>query len=101
MVIVLPGIEGETINLGAGEEVRIGDLAEMIIRLVGRPARIEVEAERLRPVKSEVGRLLADNRLAREKLGWAPQVGLPEGLRLTVAWIREHLDHYQPGHYQI
>jgi len=95
------GIEGETINLGAGEEVRIGDLAEMIISQVGRPVRIEVDTERLRPVKSEVGRLLADNRLAREKLGWTPLVGLPEGLGLTIAWIREHLDHYQPGHYQI
>jgi NAD dependent epimerase/dehydratase len=96
-----PRIEGETINLGTGQEVCIGDLAEMIMQLVGRSVQIEVDAERLRPVKSEVGRLLSDNRLAREKLNWAPEVGLAQGLALTINWIRQHLNHYQVGEYQI
>jgi NAD dependent epimerase/dehydratase len=95
-----PGVDGEVFNLGSGSEVRIGELAQTIIDLVGRPVRIEVDAERLRPEKSEVQRLLSDNRLANERLGWTPQVSLPQGLSNTLEWIRLHLNNYQPGKYQ-
>jgi len=95
-----PGIEGQTFNLGAGSEVRIADLAQQIIQLTGRPIQIEVEAERLRPEKSEVQRLLSDNHRARERLGWEPAISLDQGLRETFRWIHAHLDLYQPGIYQ-
>lgn len=96
-----PGIEGQTFNLGAGSEIQIGELAKQVIRLAGRPVKIELDEDRLRPVKSEVQRLLSDNRLARQRLGWEPQVSLEQGLVETIAWIREHLDLYQPGTYTI
>ncbi len=96
-----PGVEGETFNLGFGREVRIGDLAELILAQVGRSVRIEVDTERLRPEKSEVQRLLSDNRLARQRLGWEPSVSLPDGLQQTIAWIRQHLDFYRPGVYTV
>jgi NAD dependent epimerase/dehydratase len=95
-----PVIEGRTFNLGSGSEVRIADLVQQIIHLVGQPLHIRVEAERLRPEKSEVQRLLSDNRLAREQLKWEPQIDLEQGLTETIAWIRAHLHLYQPGHYQ-
>jgi dTDP-glucose 4,6-dehydratase len=96
-----PGVEGETFNLGSGGEVRIGDLARQVIELIGRSVRIEVDAARLRPEKSEVQRLLADNRLALERLGWAPHVLLAQGLAQTIDWVRQHLDAYQSGRYQV
>jgi NAD dependent epimerase/dehydratase len=96
-----PGVEGNTFNLGTGREVSIGELAGEILRQVGRPVRIEVDPARLRPEKSEVQRLLSDNNLAGERLGWQPQVGLQEGLRRTIAWVRDHLDFYEPGRYQV
>ena len=96
-----PGIEGMTINLGTGREVSILELANTIIRLSGRSPRIEIDPERLRPVKSEVGRLLSDNRLALETLGWQPTVDLEEGLQLTIVWIAANLKRYRPGTYQI
>jgi NAD dependent epimerase/dehydratase len=95
------GVEGETFNLGTGTEVRIGELAEMILSIVGRPVRIQVEEVRLRPEKSEVQRLLADNSLARQRLGWQPQVSLQAGLERSVDWIRRHLDLYRPDEYQV
>jgi dTDP-glucose 4,6-dehydratase len=94
-----PSVEGETFNLGFGREVRISDLAEMIISQVGKPVRIEVDTQRLRPEKSEVQRLLSDSHLARQRLGWEPSVGLMDGLQQTIAWIRQHLDLYRPGVY--
>ena len=96
-----PGVEGETLNLGSGSEVRIDDLAQTIIAQVNRPVRIEIDPARLRPEKSEVQRLLSDNTLARLRLGWKPQVDLETGLARTIAWIQDHLDYYQPSQYQI
>jgi NAD dependent epimerase/dehydratase len=97
----VPGIEGETINLGTGTEVSIGDLAQAIIDQMDQPVRIEVDLARLRPEKSEVQRLLSDNTLARQRLGWSPQVDLETGLARTIAWIKEHLDYYRPSQYQV
>lgn len=96
-----PGVEGQTFNLGSGGEVSVGDLARQIIELIGRPVRIEVEAQRLRPQNSEVQRLLSDNRRARERLQWKPQVALKDGLAATIAWIRENLGRYQPEKYTV
>lgn len=94
-------VDGCTFNLGTGEAVSIGDLSERIIQKVGTQAQVEVDAARLRPKKSEVQRLLSDNSLARERLGWEPIVPLDDGLDKTISWIRENLDHYRVGTYEI
>lgn len=97
---------GQTINLGTGTEVSIGQLTELILDILDSDAvqyrpRVEVEQGRLRPEKSEVQRLLSDNSKARELLGWQPQVDLHEGLRRTIQWVRDNLDRFDPGTYQI
>jgi NAD dependent epimerase/dehydratase len=95
-----PGVEGVIFNLGVGQEIRVGDLAKMIIHKVNRPVEIVVKSERLRPEKSEVLRLISDNRLAREKLGWKPRIPLEQGLDLAIAWISKNIADYQPDIYQ-
>lgn len=92
---------GTVINAGSGHEVAIGELAQTVVDTLKRPIPIVVDGARLRPSRSEVKRLLADNRLAKELLGWEPEVGLDEGIKRTVAWIATHLDRYQLGKYQI
>jgi len=94
------GIHGLVVNLGAGREVRIGDLADLIIRIIGRPVGIELDPARLRPGKSEVMRLLSDNRLARTRLGWEPRVSLEDGLPETIDWVQDHLPLYRVGEYE-
>ncbi len=96
-----PDVAGREINLGTGDDISVGELAETIIRLVGRPVEIAVETERLRPEKSEVMRLLSDNGLARRLLGWEPVYSFEEGLRETIAWIGDHPDFYRVGRYEI
>jgi nucleoside-diphosphate-sugar epimerase len=54
----------------------------------------------LRPERSEVRRLLSDNSLARDALGWQPQVSFDQGLNQTISWIETHLDQYQKGRYE-
>jgi NAD dependent epimerase/dehydratase len=95
------GIEGETFNLGTGNEVSVRDLAHKIITLIGRPAEIILDPARLRPEKSEVERLLSDNRRAVERLDWQPRINLTEGLRRTIEWVKAHPDRYRPEQYQV
>lgn len=90
---------GKTINLGSGREISIGDLVNLIIRLMGGEARIESDDERVRPINSEVERLLADNALATDILAWRPAVTLENGLQTTIDWIRDHLDRYKSTRY--
>jgi dTDP-glucose 4,6-dehydratase len=92
---------GRTINLGNGQEISVGDLAAMIIDIIGSDSEIVSEEARLRPVASEVERLLADNSLAAELLDWAPKVSLREGLEKTVDWLREWQHLYRSDRYVV
>lgn len=98
---------GEVINFGSNFEISIGDTVEMIAEVMGVKVEIETEDTRLRPEKSEVERLWADNTKARDLLGWAPAYGGKDGLRRglleTVRWFAEpaNLAGYKAGRYNI
>jgi len=92
---------GEEINLGNSATISIGDLCAKIFKILGKSPRIVTESQRMRPEKSEVLRLHASNKKAKEKIGWEPQVSLDEGLRSTIEWISEHLDLYKPDQYTV
>jgi NAD dependent epimerase/dehydratase len=94
------GVEGETFNLGTGQEVSMGTVANEIIQKVGKTTKIEIDEKRLRPEKSEVQRLLSNNQLAQSRLNWQPVVSLTEGLDRTIDWIRDHQNFFRPGVYE-
>jgi len=83
------GAVGRDVNLGVGEEISIGDLAENLIVATGSNARIVSDAERLRPERSEVERLVSDNSLARELAAWTPEVSFSIGIAETVEWFSD------------
>lgn len=84
---------GETVNLGSGFEISIGETAALIAEVMGREIEIESEERRLRPAASEVERLWASTEKMRRLTGWAPAYGGREGFRRglaeTVAWFAE------------
>ncbi|MGE5112263.1 MAG: GDP-mannose 4,6-dehydratase [Acidobacteriaceae bacterium] len=92
---------GRVINLGTGTEISIGELAKTICSLAGTRCEIIQDDHRVRPAGSEVERLCADNRVARELLGWSPQVSLREGLQRTMEWVRTNLGLYRVGVYAV
>ena len=92
---VTPGIEGDTIQLGTGVAVSIGELFEASCRALGVAAKVKEDARRLRPDGSEVLVLLSDPARAKEKLGWTPHTSLEDGLRRTAEWLRGNLDKYR------
>ena len=95
------GVVGETINLGTGREISIGELVDTIMGLTGRQVKVKNEAIRMRPRASEVDRLLSDNSKAKKTLGWEPQTSLEEGLKQTIAWVKSNPDMFSPGKYAI
>jgi NAD dependent epimerase/dehydratase len=96
-----PGVEGDVFNLGTGQEISVGDIAERILAVLGLELPIvEVEA-RLRPPNSEVERLVADHSKAEKLLGWRPLVEFDQGLRRTIDWMRDALDRYKPSIYNV
>ncbi|MFD1020655.1 NAD-dependent 4,6-dehydratase LegB [Thalassobacillus hwangdonensis] len=82
---------GEVINLGSNFEVSIGDTAQLIAEAAGTTLEIEVEDDRLRPEKSEVERLWAENAKAKRLLDWEPayggRAGFKRGLKETIDWF--------------
>ncbi|AET66049.1 nucleoside-diphosphate-sugar epimerase [Desulfosporosinus orientis DSM 765] len=92
---------GKAINIGSGREISIGQLAQIVQNTVQSNAKIVFERGRVRPRRSEVSRLLADNSLAKKTIGWEPRVSLEEGINLTVVWIAAHMNRFHIGKYQI
>jgi UDP-glucose 4-epimerase len=68
------------INIGSGQEVSIRELAAHVVRVTDKQVSILYNPS----VSGGVSRLVADVRLARDLLGWAPHTSLEDGLRLTL-----------------
>lgn len=98
---------GEVVNIGSNYEISIGDTVRLIAEAMGADVEIETEEIRLRPEKSEVERLWADNAKARALFGWEPRYGGREGLKRglaeTAAWFADpaNLRHYKTDLYAV
>lgn len=76
---------GDLVNLGYGEETRIGDLGRQVLAATGRTdLQVQFEAER----PGDVPRLWVDPAKLRAATGWRPRTPLAEGLRLTLDYYR-------------
>lgn len=80
-------------NLGGFPPVSLRDLAEALVAANGGGRYVvqDFPAER---AKIDIGSYVADDSRFREATGWAPKVGLAEGLRRTLDWFRPRLDRY-------
>ena len=94
---------GKEINIATGHEVSMGQLAETLIARINPEARVVSDEQRLRPEKSEVNRLLGDNRLITELTGWLPRFDLEAGLDATIEWFRtgNHMQGYKTDIYNV
>ncbi len=94
-------VVGETINIGTGKDISIGELVKLVGTVTGKSVSVEEEAQRVRPERSEVVRLQCENHKARELLDWEPQVELADGLEKTLAWFsdKNNLSLYQSDRY--
>ncbi len=76
---------GEIVNVGTGSDLSIAELAALIARVVGFGGRIEQDTSK------PDGTLLRRSDISRLRgLGWAPKIGLEEGITSTYRWYVEH-----------
>jgi nucleoside-diphosphate-sugar epimerase len=80
---------GQTFNLCSARGVSLRQVASIVEKLMV-PLRIKYGALPYR--RGEAWRLVGDNSLAREILGWEPKVVLEEGLAVTIEWYKRMLD---------
>ena len=74
------------VNIGSEEMVTINRLAEMTMGIAGKKLKLKhIEGP------AGVRGRNSDNKLIREKLGWAPSRKLEEGLAKTYQWIQEQV----------
>src|SRR6185437_13004105 len=76
--------EEETLNVGAGYDITIAELAQTIMRVVDLKARLQFDRSKPDGTPRKLmdsGRLLA--------MGWKPTTSLEEGLRKLYAWFLE------------
>ncbi|MBY0518467.1 MAG: NAD-dependent 4,6-dehydratase LegB [Bacteriovoracaceae bacterium] len=83
---------GKCVNIGSNSEISIKDLFEKIKKITNSQCELAVDKTRIRPEKSEVYRLLADNALIKEIAGYIPEFGLDRGLEETVKWFSDPIN---------
>jgi NAD dependent epimerase/dehydratase len=90
---------GQVVNVGSGSAISIGELANVILRLMGVEREIVTDEQRIRPEKSEVLTLLCDPRKAAAVAGWRPRHTLEQGLAATIEFVRQHATRFRPDVY--
>lgn len=79
-----PQVEG--INLGADEEITIGDLARLIVQVSGRNVEIRIDSSK----PDGQPRRCCDTTLAKQLIGFVPRMRFEEGLHRTIEWYRKN-----------
>ena len=98
---------GEVVNFGSNFEISIADIVALIAEQMNVKIEITADIERMRPAKSEVERLWADNSKAKKLFGWSPAFagrdGLARGIQETISWFAqpENLRHYKSDVYNV
>jgi len=85
--------DGKVFNLGSTEVVSLKALAELLLAVHGK-GRFEVVPFPAERKAIDIGDYYSDFGKIRGELGWAPKVGLREGLERTLRYYAEHGARY-------
>ncbi|HNX51226.1 MAG TPA: dTDP-glucose 4,6-dehydratase [Thermoanaerobaculaceae bacterium] len=92
-LLAQPGVEGETFNIGAGNELDVLTMTGAILELLGKPGSL------VRHVEDRPGhdrRYALDSTKLTRLTGWRPTVPFDEGIRQTVEWYRANEAWWRP-----
>lgn len=92
---------GEEINIATQTEISIGDLAKELICQINPRARVVCDQQRLRPINSEVNRLLGSNQKIKKLTNWESKYTFSEGISETIEFFRKNLNRYKTEIYNI
>jgi dTDP-glucose 4,6-dehydratase len=86
-------VEGETFNIGAGNELDVLTITDTILGLLGKPRSL------VRHVEDRPGhdrRYAVDSSKLTRRTGWKPQQAFEDGIRQTVEWYRANEAWWRP-----
>jgi dTDP-glucose 4,6-dehydratase len=92
-LLLHPGVEGETFNIGAGHELDVLTITGTLLELLGKPANL------IRHVEDRPGhdrRYAVDCSKLTRLTGWTPSISFAEGIRQTVEWFRANTAWWRP-----
>jgi len=94
---------GEEVNISSNYEISIGDVLQLIAKIMNVDLAIFEETERLRPKKSEVFRLWGDNTKMSNLTGFKTEYSIEAGLRETIEWFTKqgNLSSYKADIYNV
>jgi UDP-glucose 4-epimerase len=81
-----PSASGRVFNIGTGRSVSLNQVLQMLQTTSGKSLETKYEP----PREGDIRDSLADIQLAKEFLGYEPQVAFEEGLERTFAWYQAH-----------
>ena len=87
LLLDFPGIEGETFNIGARNELDVLAITGTLLGLLGKPQSL------VRFVEDRPGhdrRYAVDSSKLTRVTGWQPRIAFADGIRQTVEWYRAH-----------
>jgi NAD dependent epimerase/dehydratase len=96
-----PNSNGEVISVGTGVGFTVGEIVDIIQKIVGTNKLVVEDSARIRPENSEVFKLICDNRKAKELLNWQPNTSMQEGLVHAVGFIRSNFSKFDSNKYTI
>ena len=88
-----PGIEGETFNIGAQQELDVMTITETILRLLGASRGL------IRHVEDRPGhdrRYAVDSSKLTRITGWKPEIPFEQGIQETVRWFQANESWWRP-----
>ncbi len=91
--VLLRGKVGETYHVGSGIEASIMEIADLVLKILGKPASLK-EIVPDRPGHDR--RYLLDSSKLRSQLGWAPEISWEDGLSRTVEWYAANRAWWEP-----
>ena len=92
---------GEVTNLATGKGHSVGQMIDLVKRLVGCNLPVLEEASRLRPESSEVTRLIGSAQKAEKLTGWKPRISLEEGIAQSIPWFRNRKESSADSFYRV
>jgi dTDP-L-rhamnose 4-epimerase len=89
------GADGQAVNIGSGRSVTVLEIADRLASVLG----VEVEAEVTGKFRAgDVRHCFADVTLARELLGYEPQVDLERGMTDLAGWLEGQVAEDRADH---
>jgi nucleoside-diphosphate-sugar epimerase len=89
-----PACHGRIFNIGGPPPASLHDIAEMMVRIAGPPARYTTREFPADRATIDIGSYHADDSAFRAAAGWEPTVSLEEGIRRSLEWYRPRLADY-------